>query len=194
MKKASLNLSINAIVIFILALTLLGLALPFITGLFSQATTLTEGKFDRILAEDEKAFIEGCADDFCLEQTSFEMKKNQEQKVLMVINNKFDCTIDEAHIEIAGTDGGSSSFGSDTCNIIGGESSDQKCSDISITSFATETVLEKDKTPVDLIISVKNTAKNTVYSYKIKVYGSCVFGGQTFSFDKQKTIRVDVQG
>ena len=193
-RKGSLNLSINAIVIFILALTLLGLGIPFITGIFKKADDLTTGKFDRILAEDEKAFMEGCTDDFCLEQTRFEMKKRDELRVLMVLNNKFDCDIDEAFIEIAGESGGSNSFKPGSCNIVGGETAEQKCSDVSILTFESEQVLEKDKTPVDIKIVVDNNAQNTVYSYKIRVYGECDFQGQTFSFDKTKTLRVDVQG
>lgn len=193
-KKGSLTLSINAIVIFVLALTLLGLGIPFITGVFDKADDLTRGSFDRILAREEEAFMESCADDFCLEQTRFEMKKNEEVRLLMVLNNKFDCDIEEVHIEIAGVPGGSSSFESESCNIVGGESVEQKCSDVSILSFESEQVLEKDKTPVDIKIKVKNTAQNTVYAYRIKVYGKCDFQGQTFSFDKTKTLRVDVQG
>ncbi len=193
-KKGSLTLSINAIVIFVLALTLLGLGIPFITGVFNKATVLTTGKFDRILAADEEAFMEGCSEDFCLEQTRFEMKKNEEVRLLMVLNNKFDCDIEEAYIEIAGEPGGSNSFELESCNIVGGETVEQKCSDVSILSFESEEILEKDKTPVDIIIGVKNTARNTVYSYKIRVYGECDFQQQTFSFDKTKTLRVDVQG
>ena len=193
-KKGSLTLSINAIVIFVLALTLLGLGIPFITGVFKKADDLTRGSFDRILAADEEAFMEGCADDFCLEQTRFEMEKIEEVRVLMAINNKFDCDIEEAHIEIAGYPGGSVNFEEGSCNIVGSETAEQKCSDVSILSFESEEILEKDKTPVDIIIDVKNTAQNTIYAYKIRVYGECDFQQQTFSFDSTKTLRVDVQG
>ncbi len=41
-KKSALNLSINAIVILILAITMLGLGLTFMRGLFKQATTKVE--------------------------------------------------------------------------------------------------------------------------------------------------------
>ena len=158
-RKGSLTLSINAIVIFVLALTLLGLGIPFITGVFNKAEDLTISSFDRILAREEEAFMESCAD-----------------------------------IEIAGEPGGSNSFESESCNIVGGETVEQKCSDVSILSFESEQVLEKGKTPVDIKIRVKNTAQNTVYAYRIKVYGECDFQQQTFSFDTTKTLRVDVQG
>jgi len=193
-KKGSLNLSINAIVIFILALTLLGLGIPFITGVFKKADDLTSGRFDRILAEEEKAFMEGCSDDFCIDQTRFVMKRNEEVRTLMVLNNKFDCDIDEAIITIGGEQGGSSNFEPGSCNIIGGENAEQKCSDVSITTVDSESILSKEKTPVDIKIRVQNTAKNTVYSYKINVKGSCVFDSQEFEFDSTETLRVDVQG
>lgn len=47
-KKASLNLSINAIVIIVLAMTLLGLGLTFIRGIFRKAGGITETTFEKI--------------------------------------------------------------------------------------------------------------------------------------------------
>ncbi|MBD3164245.1 hypothetical protein GF323_03530 [Candidatus Woesearchaeota archaeon] len=47
-KKAALQLSINAIVIVILAMTLLGLGLGFIKGMMNKMSDFTEGSFDKI--------------------------------------------------------------------------------------------------------------------------------------------------
>jgi hypothetical protein len=52
-KKASLNLSINAIVILILAITMLGLGLAFMRNIFGQAT----GEFTEISGEVQKQMI-----------------------------------------------------------------------------------------------------------------------------------------
>ena len=52
-KKASLNLSINAIVILILAITMLGLGLAFMRNIFGQAT----GDFTEIGGEVQKQII-----------------------------------------------------------------------------------------------------------------------------------------
>tara|TARA_Y100000310_G_scaffold82580_1_gene79184 strand:- start:236 stop:589 length:354 start_codon:yes stop_codon:yes gene_type:complete len=52
-KKASLNLSINAIVILILAITMLGLGLAFMRNIFGQAT----GEFSEISGEVQKQMI-----------------------------------------------------------------------------------------------------------------------------------------
>jgi len=46
-KKASLELSINAIVIVVLAITLLGLGLGFIKGMFGKLTVLGETTFEK---------------------------------------------------------------------------------------------------------------------------------------------------
>ena len=47
-KKASLEISIRAIVIVVLAMTLLGLGLAFIKGMFGNITKLSEGTFGKI--------------------------------------------------------------------------------------------------------------------------------------------------
>ncbi len=48
MKKASLNLSIQAIVIIVLAMTIMGLGLGFVRGLFSDIGSLSESTFQKI--------------------------------------------------------------------------------------------------------------------------------------------------
>ena len=47
-KKASLNLSINAIVIIVLAMTLMGLGLGFIRGMFGKISGISEATFEKI--------------------------------------------------------------------------------------------------------------------------------------------------
>ena len=47
-KKGALELSINAIVIIILAMTLLGLGLAFVRGLFTRVNTVSDESFDKM--------------------------------------------------------------------------------------------------------------------------------------------------
>ncbi len=66
-KKADLSLSINAIVILILAITMLGLGLAFLRGTFKKTTeqfaevsgTVKEQIVDEIKSKNEKLFIRG---------------------------------------------------------------------------------------------------------------------------------------
>jgi hypothetical protein len=67
-KKAGLELSINAIVIVILAMTLLGLGLGFINGMFGNITSLTDSKFSQI-AEDLNGRLSTSNEDILFSKT-----------------------------------------------------------------------------------------------------------------------------
>ena len=56
-KKASLEISIQAIVIVVLAMTVLGLGLGFIKGMFSSITGVTSGTFDKIADQLQKDLV-----------------------------------------------------------------------------------------------------------------------------------------
>lgn len=53
-KRGSLSLSINAIVVLILAITMLGLGLAFMTTMFDRATRGLADSFDQLSSETEK--------------------------------------------------------------------------------------------------------------------------------------------
>lgn len=56
-KKGSLEISIQAIVIVVLAMTVLGLGLGFIKGMFGDITTVSRGTFDKIADQLQKDLV-----------------------------------------------------------------------------------------------------------------------------------------
>jgi len=158
-KKASLNLSINAIVVLILAVTLLSLGLTFINSTFGGATK----ELDKSLAgigEDRKSQLkEKCAEDICLEQTSVTLSRNEKETILIVLNNKLDCDL-EATITID----------QDDCQVMDDSAS---CDDIGLKTFTTQKLGSKQKESVSLIITPKNSATSTNYQYEVSVDGNC---------------------
>ena len=58
-KKGSLEISIQAIVIVVLAMTLLGLGLGFIKGMFANITKVSEGTFAKIEEQLQRDMVTG---------------------------------------------------------------------------------------------------------------------------------------
>jgi len=89
-KKADLRLSIRAIVVLILAITMLGLGLAFIRGTFLKTTeqfsevtgTVREQVFEEIKSKGEKLYIRG--------EPEIEIKRGQEKEVFFGILNVLD--------------------------------------------------------------------------------------------------------
>lgn len=89
-KKADLSLSINAIVILILAITMLGLGLAFLRGTFKKTTeqfaevsgTVKEQIVDEIKSKGEKLFVRG--------SPSIDIKRGETKDVYYGIKNVFD--------------------------------------------------------------------------------------------------------
>ena len=90
-KKASLELSINAIVILILAITMLGLGLGFMRSTFGSATS----EFKKVSKEVEKQLIDRLKqseEPVSLSVFSVEMEKNTKETILMGVRNSLGCT------------------------------------------------------------------------------------------------------
>ena len=91
MKRASLNLSINAIVVLVLAITILGLGLGFIKSQFSTATQ----SFEVANQELETAIIkelETSGDKVTLKQVEFDATSGEPQQFYYGIKNNEDNT------------------------------------------------------------------------------------------------------
>src|SRR3989338_4760817 len=78
-KKADLSLSINAIVILILAITMLGLGLTFMRGLFKQAT----GKVESAVSSQELANPPTIDNPVTLYPSTLELRKTEQGKTLL---------------------------------------------------------------------------------------------------------------
>jgi hypothetical protein len=91
-KKADLSLSINAIVILILAITMLGLGLAFLRGTFKKTTeqfaevsgTVKEQIVDEIKSKGEKLFVRGAPE--------LDVKKGETKEVFYGIKNVLEST------------------------------------------------------------------------------------------------------
>ena len=77
MRKGSLDLSINSIVVLILAVTLLSLGLTFINRSFGGATEQLEKSLQGISEDRKTQLREKCVDDLCLETTSIVLQRNK---------------------------------------------------------------------------------------------------------------------
>ncbi|MCF7860698.1 hypothetical protein K9M79_00510 [Candidatus Woesearchaeota archaeon] len=86
-KKGSLNLSINAIVVLILAITMLGLGLTFITKIFGQATGGLGDAFEGIDKQRVEKLENTCDQEVCLEKSKIELQKGKETDLYILFNN-----------------------------------------------------------------------------------------------------------
>ncbi|MFC1728609.1 hypothetical protein ACFLZ7_04050 [Nanoarchaeota archaeon] len=86
-KKASLNLSINAIVILILAITMLGLGLGFMKGMFGKVT----GQLEKVSEDIESQIIddiERSGEKLTFLQKKITIKRSETQNVYFGLKNQ----------------------------------------------------------------------------------------------------------
>lgn len=178
-RRASLNLSINAIVVLILAITMLGLGLGFIRGTFKSATEGIGKSLQSIDEGRKSAFLQDCNDDACLEVSSIKLERNGKDTILLAIYNKLDCDIDAATINID----------SEYCQKIDNLAD---CNDITLTTFGTQAVEARKKVLVPMDVFVKNSAKATTYRYLVQVDGACTPEGVTEPVTMGKKLYLDV--
>lgn len=177
MKKGSLSLSINAIVVLILAVTLLSLGLTFINKTFGGATGALQKSLTGI-DEDRKAqLMSKCQDSACLESSKMTIKRNNLDENLLVLNNRLDCEVD-VQIDIGN--------GGTECNILGADSGNS-CEDITFLTFESQPVLAKEKVIVPIQVKPQNSATSTTYRYKVDISGECE------GSNIQKTLYLDVE-
>lgn len=87
MKKASLNLSINAIVVLIMAVALLGLGLGFLRNMFSNL----EGQIGDISKDTEQRMVQGLEESderLALDKTKFEIKQGKTGETYLGLRNE----------------------------------------------------------------------------------------------------------
>jgi hypothetical protein len=166
-KKGDLSLSINAIVILILAVTLLSLGLTFITKVFGGATGELQKSLQGISEDRKEQLKSKCNEDLCLEFTSITIPRNKMEPILMVLNNKLDCDV-TATI----------SANNDQCQIVGVDNpSAAQCRAVELKAFTSQKVRSKQKEVLALNINPKNSADTTTYRYEITAEGPCTTGG-----------------
>ena len=113
-KRGSLNLSINAIVVLILAITMLGLGLAFMRNIFGGATE----EFQQTTGEIEKQMIEQMKDsnkEISLNRPKIDIKMGDKQQIFIGLKNDQQDTIGYT-------------IGPIDCEALGGPSSALGCS------------------------------------------------------------------
>lgn len=152
-KKASLNLSINAIVILILAITMLGLGLGFMKGMFGKVTgelgEMTEG-----LAAERKAELESSLDRISFHTTELEIKRGTKDNIYYAVRNNLEAT-DEFRVD-----------GFVCTDAIDPDAADS-LDDISFQALGLKTIVPGESVALPLIIQVKAGAVPTIYSCDI---------------------------
>ena len=116
-KKGSLNLSINAIVILILAITMLGLGLAFMRNIFGSATEEFEdigGEIKKQMMEEMKASNEVVD----LSRPKVELKVGESTQIFIGFKNEGNTEMKFAINTSVNLPSPTSLGGDDTCNLI----------------------------------------------------------------------------
>ncbi len=88
-KRASLELSVNAIVIFILAVLLLGLAIGFLKSMYDKLT----GNIDQISSDVEKRMLQRLEDSperLIMDPDNVDIEKGKTKEVYLALRNELD--------------------------------------------------------------------------------------------------------
>lgn len=184
-QKGDLNLSINAIVVLILAITLLGLGLMFIRGTFTRATGELSQSLNELEKQRQEGFIASCSDDVCIDALSTDFKKGGTSKYTIVLNNKLDCELKDIPIKLG------SNADSRGCRVFGEPQSPSVCDAFDVKSFPSTDVASKSKSTSLMQITIKNSAKTEVYEYPVLIEGDCKglkFGGKIIN------LQIEVEG
>jgi len=153
-KKGGLQISINAIVILILAITVLGIGLGFINGMFSQ-TISQLGEVSKSIEDDMINRIRESDDRLALRENDIEIKKSSEKKIYFGVRNE------EGNPETFEIDFSPISVIDDGADI----------DDITFNVFGETKELEKDEIMVlPVIIEVSPNAVATTYMCSATIY------------------------
>ncbi|MBS3097574.1 hypothetical protein J4209_02140 [Candidatus Woesearchaeota archaeon] len=185
-KKADLSLSINAIVVLILAITMLGLGLAFMNQIFGGATE----KFAKMGGQVEKQMREQLMQSgkiVDLNRFDVKLKRGEKDKIYIGLKNDQVGDIEFLLYEPGG--GGRSS-----CTKIGdpsvlcGEEGDENVAVLYLTEI---TVPEGETVVYPIVIKASSSAEEGTYVYDLNV-GVGQTQSSTFEIDKILTITIDV--
>jgi len=153
-KKADLSLSINAIVLLILAITMLGLGLAFIRGQFGRVTGEL-GKISDSLSAERKAELERSLDRITLTSDELSIKRGTKTDTFYAVRNNLDSDED---------------FDVDTfaCDDAIDAAADY-VNDIVFQSLATRSLGAGSSIALPLIIQIDAGAVPTVYSCSLTI-------------------------
>lgn len=160
-KKASLNLSINAIVVLILAITMLGLGLGFMKRTFGRATE----QFGEVSKEVEKQLIDRLkesGESVSLSQFNVEMEKSSRETVYLAIRNSLGCDDVQFNIGYPPEEG--------ECDEVTYEGN---CEKVHISTFRTVEVDNNQVKVLPMKIESESGVQPDTLRYPIHVRGMC---------------------
>ncbi len=161
-KKADLSLSINAIVILILAITMLGLGLAFMKGMFGKVTGEL-GEMTKGLSAQRKAELENSLDRITFDTSELEIKVGTKANMYFAIRNNLNPDAPNTFNIPSPKDDKGFGFGC-TDAINPGGAKEPKPEDIKFSTYTTRTIKAGASEALPLIINVPANAVPTVYS------------------------------
>lgn len=173
-RKADLSLSINAIVILILAITMLGLGLMFIRNQFGGATSKLQDVLNQIDA-NQKVELEKSPDRVTMTTDTYSIKRGESKSVFFAIRNnlgtdpyEFILTNNIACADAVKVAGQTITF-----------------ADVSFQTFDTKTIEGGTSSVLPLTISVASKAIVTTYSCSIAIPYPAAYTGGTGTYAKK---------
>ena len=163
-KKGSLELSVNAIVIIIIAITMLSVGVYFIKTVFGGAAIKLADALNTIDEQTKSSFLDSCNEEVCV-QGSASLEKGGKKTILMAINNRYDCSIDQP---ISGTDNGAK-ISLSNCQLV----DTANCNGLTINTLKLQIVDAGTKQPVPIVVSTNSKVVPGLYRYGVTVAGKC---------------------
>ncbi|MBW2995220.1 hypothetical protein KY312_02620 [Candidatus Woesearchaeota archaeon] len=186
LRKGSLQLSINAIVVLILAITMLGLGLAFMRSTFGGVTA----QFGEISAEVQKDMLDRLQqspEDLVLNRYEVEIRQGESKEVYLAIRNELGnpatFLIDQK--EESSKTCGAGEATTHCCISMGGST----CGDLSLSTFPKVTLTDGESKVLKLIISAGPQAGKDTYMMPIRVEAP----ESAVPFDETVTLNVVVR-
>ena len=167
-KRGSLQLSINAIVILILAITMLGLGLSFIKGIFGGTVSKLKG-IEKQLAEEERKTLSESYNEVTFLQTRIEIEGKSKSFNFAVRNNR----AYDVNYLILGTDPVTGDSTMRCFDALGKEAKIKLLADPSLINFETYETRFVDAGKSDIIplkMNIKAAADPSIYSCEFSLY------------------------
>ncbi|TKJ17738.1 hypothetical protein CEE44_04360 [Candidatus Woesearchaeota archaeon B3_Woes] len=181
-KRAALNLSINAIVVLILAITMLGLGLSFMRNIFGSATQ----EFEEVGGTVRKQMIDQMKESdntVDLSRPKVELKAGEETQIFIGFKNDGNV---QRYFQVSTTGSSSTTLGdADTCNIL--DNTGDKIIYLEFKTGETE-VLKGEVVVLPLNVKTSSDVDQDTCFYEIVVEHGTTSG----SLDKNETIELTV--
>jgi len=179
-KRGSISLSVNSIVVIILAVTLLGLGLVFVNSVFNEGTEPLSDISNRQNEENRKQFLNDCNDNVCVDFSKIKLERNNKKQLYVVMNNKDDCSL-KVDIEKS------------LCRSVDSDANDDCDRDILVEFITPEIIENRKKLGVFFRVTPQNTAIKTNYVNYIKFTGTCEDDPNNDQSGFTETIRIQTE-